>query len=173
MVDIIWDISIGAIVMGLIGIGIAMGLNIYWKHKENQNRINNERFFVNQITSNLKKMTQYFLDVERKTTYNEEQETSNTNMINSLRTFYLRNEQEMKDILYQTKLYLPFWSSLDATDKQTIDDILGVFSWLLYDYYQSNLPESIRENTIINSRKTLYEKKDWMMSTTDNLLQKY
>ena len=118
-------------------------------------------------------MTQYFLDVERKTTYNEEQETSNTNMINSLRTFYLRNEQEMKDILYQTKLYLPFWSSLDATDKQTIDDILGVFSWLLYDYYQSNLPESIRENTIINSRKTLYEKKDWMMSTTDNLLQKY
>ena len=60
-------------------------------------------FFVKQIRNNLKKMAQYFLDVEQKTTYQEEYETSNINMMRSLKTFYLRNEQEMKDVLYPNK----------------------------------------------------------------------
>ena len=165
--------SIIPIIMGAIGIGLAIGLTWYRNRQEKQLRIRNEMFFVKQIRNNLKKMAQYFLDVEQKTTYQEEYETSNINMMRSLKTFYLRNEQEMKDVLYQTKLYLPFWSSLSTTDKQTVNEILDVFSWLLYDYYQSGLPESICENVVINSRQTLYDKKDWIMNTTNNILQKY
>lgn len=166
-----WEINITAVIMGFVSIGIAIGLNVYWQRKEKQNRIKNEMFFVDQITINLRKMAQYFLDVEKTTQYNEEYEESNTRMMQSLKTFYLRNEQEMKDVLYQTKLYLPFWSALSATDKQTVNEVLDVFSWLLYDYYQSRLPESLRENTVIHSRNKLYEKKNWLMNTTDNLLR--
>ena len=175
MVDInpvfTWEINITAIIIGFISIGIAIGLNIYWRYKEKQNRIKNEMFFVDQITVNLRKMAQYFLDVERTTQHNEEYEESNVHMMQSLETFYLRNEQEMKDVLYQTKLYLPFWNTLSATDKQTVNEILNVFSWLLYEYYRSRLPESLRENVVIHSRNELYAKKNWLMNTTDNLLR--
>ena len=160
-----------SILLGITGIGLAIGLSLYRNYQEKQTRIKNEAFFVKQITSNLKRMAQYFLDVEQKTTYNEEQEISTHNMMSLLKTFYLRNEQEMKDTLYQTKLYLPFWSSLSAVDKQTVNEILGTFSWLLYDYYPSSLPESIRKNAVINSRQTLYDKKNWIIHTTDNILQ--
>ena len=158
-----------SISLGITSIGLAIGLSWYRNYQEKQTRIKNEVFFVKQITSNLKRMKQYFLDVEKKTTYNEEQETDTYNMMSLLKTFYLRNEQEMKDILYQTKLYLPFWSNLSAADKQTVNEILSTFSWLLYDYYPSSLPGSIRKNAVINSRQALYDKKNWIIDTIDHL----
>ena len=165
--------ELDSIVLGLTSIGLAIGLSWYRNRQEKKTRERNEMFFVRQITENLKKMAQYFLDIERETQHNEEYEESNKMMMNALKTFYLRNDQEMKDVLYQTKLYLPFWSNLSPTDKQTVNDMLGVFSWLLYDYYPLSLPESLRENTVVNSRKTLYSKKEKMMTSTDEILQKY
>lgn len=162
-----------AIILGVISIALAIGINWYRNWQENETRTRNELFFVGQIQENMKKMAQYFLDVEGETKYKEEEQEDNENMMNALQTFYLRNDQEMKDVLYQTKLYLPFWSGLAPHDKKTVNEILDVFSWLLYDYYPTSLSESMRELTVINFRKTFLEKKDWMMNTTQDLLQKY
>jgi len=162
-----------AIILGVISIALAIGINWYRNWQENETRTRNELFFVDQIQENMKKMAQYFLDVEGETKYKEEEQKDNENMMNALQTFYLRNDQEMKDVLYQTKLYLPFWNGLAPQDKKTINEILDGFSWLLYDYYPISIPESMREITVINFRKTFLEKKDWMMNTTQALLQKY
>ena len=167
------DESIISIILGGISIALAIGINWYRNWQDNKTRAKNELFFVEQIQNNLKKMAQYFLDVEGETKRNEEYETDTENMMNILHIFYLRYDQEMKDVLYQTKLYLPFWTSLSPKDKNTINKILNVFSWLLYDYYPMSLPESIRKITVINSRKTFLDKKDWMMNTTNELLNKY
>ena len=55
-----------SILLGITGIGLAIGLSLYRNYQEKQTRIKNEAFFVKQITSNLKRMAQYFLDVEKK-----------------------------------------------------------------------------------------------------------
>lgn len=164
---ILWIIGI------VVSIGLAVGINLYRNSKEDKERIKNEAFFVMRIKDNMKCMAQYFLDVERETTNGEEYEEDNENMMASLKTFYIRNEQEMKDVLYQTKLYLPLWTNLSTDDKATISDILDIFSWLLYDYYQSTLPESLRENKVLTSRTELYEKKESLMINTARIIQKY
>lgn len=162
-----------SITLGSVSVGLAIGINWYRNIQENKIRKRNELFFVEQIQCNLKKMSQYFLDVEDETKYNEEFEEDTQNMMNVLNTFYLRHDQEMKDVLYQTKLYLPFWTSLSPEDKTTVNEILNVFSWLLYDYFPMSVPESMRKITVLNFRKTFSDKKNWMMSTTDELLNKY
>lgn len=162
-----------SIILGSISVVLAIGINMYRNKKEKEVKEENERFFVEQIQNNLKKMSQYFLDVEDETKYKEEFEEDTQNMMNALNTFYLRHDQEMKDVLYQTKLYLPFWTGLSHNDKKTVNEVLNVFSWLLYDYFPMSLPESMRKITVINFRKTFLDKKDWMMTTTNELLNKY
>lgn len=161
------------IVMGVISIGIAVGLNLYWKHKEGAERRKRDSFFVDRVAENLRKMAQYFLDVETETVRNEEREETASRMVKSLGSFYRRNEQEMKDILYQTKLYLPFWSDLPPEDKKEVDGVLNLFSWLLYDYYQQALPEQLRQIVVVQSRKSFFEKKACVMEATDSLLRRY
>ena len=163
-------ISIG---LGVISIGLAVGINWYRNFQEDKRRIKNEMFFVGQIQENLKKMAQYFLDIEIETKRNEDESQNNDNMMMALQTFYLRNDQEMKDVIYQTKLYLPFWNTLSPEDKKDLNTILDVFSWLLYDYYPLSLPESMREITVNNSRKLFLEKKEYIMNTSHQLLGKY
>lgn len=118
----------------------------------------------------MKKMAQYFLDVEDKTKHDEE---TSQKMMNSLKAFYLRYHQEMKDVAYQTKLYFPFCTALSPQDKKTAVKILDVFSWLLYDYYPIRQPEPLRKITVINSRELFSEKKEWIVSTTGELLRRY
>lgn len=156
-----------------VSIGLALGLTIYNIRRENKLRRRNERFFVIQIQANLKHMAQYFLDVEGATTRNEESETSTEDLMGSLKSYYVRHGQEMKDVLYQTKLYLPFWTSLSTHDKETITGILDVFTWLLYEYYQPSLPEPLRENKVLTSRRTLYNKKEHAMKNVNQILQIY
>jgi hypothetical protein len=162
-------ISLG---LGITSIFLAIGINWYRNLQEDKRRKENERFFVKQIQNNLKKMAQYFLDVETETKRNEDASHNNDVMMMALKTFYLRNDQEMKDVLYQTKLYLPFWNTLSTEDKNDLNNILDVFSWLLYDYYPLSLPESMREITVTNSRKVFLEKKDYVMNTSHRLLEK-
>lgn len=162
-----------SIILGCIGIGLAVGLTWYRNWQENKTRTRNELFFVEQIQTNLKKMAQYFLDIEGETKHNEEFEEDSQNMMNALDTFYLRHDQEMKDVVYQTKLYLPFWTELSPKDKKTVSEVLDVFSWLLYDYYPMSLPESMRKITVLNFRQTFSAKKEWIMTTTSELLTKY
>lgn len=157
----------------ILSIGLAVGLTLYHNNRENKLKKRNEEFFVMQITDNLEKMAQYFLDVERETTQDEEYATSNEHLMSALKSYYTRHEQEMKDILYQTKLYIPFWTNLPTHDKQTITDILDLFSWLLYDYYQPALPELLCENTVLNSRDVLFTKKDSIMNNTNQILSKH
>lgn len=171
--DIMEIESVISIILGVLSIFLAIGINWYRNWQENKTRARNEQFFIEQIRSNLKKMAQYFLDVEDETTHNEEYEENNKQMMNALETFYKRHDQEMKDVLYQTKLYLPFWTELSFQDKKVVNELLNVFSWLLYDYYPVSLPQSIREITVTNFRKDFLDKKDWMMNTTNQLLSKY
>lgn len=166
-------ISIEAVIMGLLGIGIAVGLNLYRNHKEDIERKKRDEFFVVRITENLRKMAQYFLDVETKTVRDEGRDESTAGMMRSLGAFYRRNEQEMKDVLYQTKLYLPFWSKLPPEDKQAVSEVLDLFTWLLYDYYQGALPESLRERAVVQSRSAFFEKKTKLMDSTHDLLSRY
>ena len=162
-----------AIIMGASSIGIAVGLSLYWRHKDNADRKRRDSFFVDRIAENLGKMAQYFLDVETETVRNEEREESTSGMMRSLGSFYHRNEQEMKDILYQTKLYLPFWSDLPPEDKKEVGGVLDLFSWLLYDYYQQALPEQLRKIAVVQSREAFIEKKACVMEATDSLLRRY
>lgn len=162
-----------AIIMGAISIAIAVGLSAYWKIKENADRRRRDSFFVDQIAENLRKMAQYFLDVGTTTVRDEEREQSTSRMMKSLGSFYHRNEQEMKDLLYQTKLYLPFWSTLSPEDKKEVNGVLELFSWLLYDYYQQALPEQLREIAVVRSRDAFFEKKKRLMEATDGLLRRH
>ena len=162
-----------AIIMGVISIGIAVGLSAYWRGKEVADRRRRDSFFVGRIAENLRKMAQYFLDVETETVRNEEREKSASSMMRSLGSFYRRNEQEMKDILYQTRLYLPFWSDLPPEDRKEVDGVLELFSWLLYDYYQQALPEQLRQIVVVESRDALFEKKACVMEATDGLLRRH
>lgn len=153
-----------------VSIGLALGLTIYNIQRENGLRRRNEEFFAVQIKTNLSRMAQYFLSVERETTSNEEFETSTKDMMSSLKTYYVRHEQEMKDVLYQTKLYLPFWTSLSTHDKEVIEGVLDMFSWLLYEYYQPTLPESLCENKVLTSRREFYDNKERAMKNVDQIL---
>lgn len=162
-----------AIMMGATSIVVAVGLSAYWKFKENADRKRRDSFFVDRIAENLRKMAQYFLDVETTTVRNEGREESVSRMMRSLGSFYHRNEQEMKDLLYQTKLYLPFWSALPPEDKKEVDGVLELFSWLLYDYYQQALPEQLRRIAVVESREALFEKKRSLMEATDGLLRRH
>ena len=159
--------------LGVVAIILAVGINLYRNWQENKTKRKNELFFIEQIQKNLKKMAQYFLDIENETKHNEEYTEDNHHMMVALDTFYLKHKREMNDVLSQTKLYLPFWTSLLPQDKTTVHELLDVFSWVLYDYYSKNSPESLREITIINSRNTFLDKKNLMMTAADELLKKY
>lgn len=161
------------IVLGAISIAVAVGLSAYWKIKENADRKRRDSFLVDRVAENLRKMAQYFLDVETTTVRNEEREVSASRMMRSLGSFYRRNEREMKDLLYQTRLYLPLWSGLPPEDRREIDGVLEMFSWLLYGYYQQALPEQLRQIDVVESREAFLEKKARVMTATDGLLRRY
>lgn len=163
------DISIGAIIMGLTSIGIAIGLNLYWRSKDRKEKKRNESIFAEKIMVNVNLMTQYFSDVEREVKINEDTEVTTDHILNSLKTFYRRNEQEMKDILYQTKLYLPFWSSLSPDNRREINNVLEMFTWLLYEYYQPWLPSSMCENILFTARESFMDKKRAVMASMESL----
>ena len=162
-----------SIILGAISVSLAIGLPVYFYWKEKKDKEKNELFFVERIQDNLSKMAQYFLSIDKETKFNESFEKNNQNMLDSLSSFYRRNEQEMKDILYQTKLYLPFWNSISIEDKRKVDEILNLFSWLLYDYFPSSVSESLRELSVINNRKPFANNKQFIMDNTDLLLKKY
>ena len=162
-----------AIMMGATSIVVAVGLSAYWKFKENADRKRRDSFFVDRVAENLRKMAQYFLDVETTTVRNEGREESVSRMMRSLGSFYHRNEQEMKDLLYQTRLCLPFWSALPPEDRREVDGVLDMFSWLLYGYYQQALPEQLRRIAVVESRDALFEKKRSVMEATDGLLRRH
>lgn len=165
---LIEDVSI---FLGILGIVIALSLSYYHFYSDHKRRINDEKFFVVQIKDNLRQMSQYFLDVENVSTYNEQfDDDASADLVND---FYLRKLQEMKDLLYQTKLYLPFWKTLSPSDKSTVNALLNEFSWLLYDFYPLHLPKSIRKINLINSQKLFHTKKENVMENTHGLLQKY
>lgn len=163
------DVSIGAIIMGLTSIGIAIGLNLYWRRKDRNEKKRNESIFAEKIMTNINMMGAYFSAVERETKIDEDTEVTTDHIMNSLKTFYIRNEQEMKDILYQTKLYLPFWSSLSPDNRKEINSVLSMFTWLLYEYYQPRLPSSMRKNVLFAARKSFMDKKKAVMATVENL----
>ena len=162
-----------AVAMGMASICIAVGLSLYWRRKENAERKRRDSFFVDRIAENLGKVVQYFLDVETETVRNEEREESAEGMERSLGSFYLRNGQEMRDILYQTRLYLPFWSDLPPEGRREADGVMGMFSWLLYGYYQQALPEQLRRIAVVGSREALLEKKARVVEAADSLLRRY
>lgn len=162
-----------AVALGMVSIGIAVGLSAYWRIKDNADRRRRDSFFVDRIAENLGKMIQYFLDVETETVRNEEREASAEGMVRSLGSFYRRNGQEMRDILYQTRLYLPFWSDLPPEGRKEADGVLDMFSWLVYRYYQETLPERLRRIAVVNSRGALLEKKAGVVEAADSLLRRY
>ena len=153
-----------------VSVGLALGLTMYNQRRETRLRRRHEEFFILQIKNNLKRMEQYFLSVEMETTRGEEFEPSTDDMMRSLKTYYIRHEQEMKDVLYQTKLYLPFWTSLTTDDKKMIEGVLDMFAWLLYEYYQPMLPESLCENKVLASRQDLFDNKKRAISDVDRIL---
>ena len=162
-----------AVALGVVSIGIAVGLSGYWRIKDSADRKRRDALFVDRIAENVGKMAQYFLDVETETVRNEEREASAEGMVGSLGSFYRRNGQEMRDILYQTKLYLPFWSDLPPEGRKEADGMLDAFSWLVYGYYQEALPEQLRRIAVVGSRGALLEKKAGVMEAADSLLRRY
>lgn len=108
-------------------------------------------------------MSSYFFTVESETKYGEDDEDggdeSVSSMMESLHTFYTRHEQEMKDTLSQTRLYLPLWKSLSDEDRNAVIDTIDLFSWLLYEYYNQALPPSLRASNVLASRDELNTKR--------------
>lgn len=132
-----------------------------------------EVFFSGPVKINLKKISQYFLDVERATTYNEEYEEDSKNMMIELNTFYEKNSQDMEEIFKQTTIGFLAWHSLSSKDEPIMIKILETFAWLRNDYYPMSKLESTRKDIVLGFRDTFYEKKDWLMIATNDLLKKY
>lgn len=158
--------------LGCISVGLALFVFFDSRRREK----NHERVFALQITDNIKKMSRYFLAVESETKYGEEDEDgedeSVSHMMESLRAFYTRNEQEMKDALQQTRLYLPLWKSLSRKDREMVNETLDLFSWLLYEYYRPALPASLRENVVLASRHTLNTNKYAVAKAAERMTQR-
>ena len=144
-----------SIMLGCVGVGLALFFFFENRHRE---RVQ-EQFFVLQVKENIKRMSGYFLTVESETKYGEDDEDGSdesvSSVMESLHTFYTRHEQEMKDTLSQTRLYLPLWKSLSEKDRAVVDNTMDLFSWLLYEYYNPTLPSSLRTNNVLASRGTL------------------
>ena len=146
----------------------------FFRHNKRREKMH-EEFFALQIVDNVQNMSNYFFTVENETKYGEEDEDggdeSVSDMMESLHTFYTRHEQEMKDILYQTKLYLPLWKSLSPEDRNMVKETLDLFSWLLYDYYKPTLPSELRENNVLRSRGTLDANKYAVAKSAKRIIQ--
>lgn len=162
-----------SIVLGCLS--VALTVLFVFDHRRLEK--NHERFFALQITENIKKMSGYFLTVERETKYGEDDEEgsdeSASDVMESLHTFYVQHEQEMKDALQQTRLYLPLWKSLSREDREMVNNTLDLFSWLLYEYYKPKLPPSLRENSVFASRGALNANKYAVAKTAQRITQFY
>lgn len=141
--------------------------------KENADRKRRDSFLVDKVAENLGKMAQYFLDVRTAAVRDKEHEESASRMMRSLGSFYRRNEREMGDLLCQTRLYLPFRSSLPSEDMREVDGVVELFSWLLYGYYQPALPEQLRQIAVVESREAFLEKKACVMTAAGGLFRRY
>lgn len=153
--DITLMLGVTSIVLGILSVVLAV---CFFREGRRRERAH-ERFFMLQVKENIKRMSAYFLTVESETKYGEDDEDggdeSVSSIMESLHTFYTRHEQEMKDTLSQTRLYLPLWKSLSEKDRAMVDNTLDLFSWLLYEYYNQTLPQSLRTNKVLESRGTL------------------
>lgn len=156
--------------LGITSIMVAVGLGIFMMVRDYQRRKSEEQFFSNEIKENLKTITQFFLTVNTITSHHQDSDNDENEINLSLNDFYARNFQEMADILHVTKLYLPQWRTLNQEKKKLVKDILKEFSWLLYEYYPTHMPESIRRARWQNEWRTLDQKKDFVATNVPTIL---
>lgn len=127
------------------------------------------------VADNVGRMSGCFLAIEGETKYGEDDEEGGdeqaSDVMESLHTFYVRHGQEMKDILYQTRLYLPLWKSLSPQDRKMANETVDLFSWLVYEYYEPALPQSLRENRVFTSRDALNENRYAVARNAERIMQ--
>jgi hypothetical protein len=154
---IMTDAEILSIVLGIIGASLGIFTFLFDRYR----RTNEEKFYANEIKENLKTITQYFLTISNMSSHYRESENDDKTTF-SLNDYYERHSQEMKDLLYLTKLYLTQWKTL-SQDKQTlVKDILERFSWLSYEYYPLHLPDSIKKERWQQEWRELDNKKSFI-----------
>ncbi len=153
------------IVLGAIAIGLGLFTFLFDRYKRGLE----EKFYAHEIKENLKAISQYFLKVSKMSShYNENQDEQD--IVLSLNDFYVRNHQQMADLLYLTKLYLTQWKTLNENQKTVVKEILERFSWLSYEYYPLHMPESIRETRWQNEWEALDNKKSYVTENVSMIL---
>lgn len=152
-----------SIILGFNGIGLGLFTFLFDRHK----RKLEEKFYANEIKKNLKSISQYFQHISKITSHYNEYDDED--MILSLHDYYVRNHQQMVDLLHITKLYLTQWKTLKENQKININEILERFSWLAYEYYPLHMPESIRNTRWQNEWKTLNEDKSFVVDKISSI----
>jgi hypothetical protein len=160
-----------SLVLGLISICIATASGIFYYYLDYRRRRKEEEFFSKEIKENIQQIIQFFNNVHSISTRDMGFESVEEEVTNSLNNFYVKKSQEMKDILYLTKLYLPQWKSLNSDNKKTVKNILEHFSWLLYEYHPLHLPIEVRRIRWQNHEKTLDNKKNDVVEFAETLLE--
>lgn len=156
--------------LGITSIVVAVGLSTFMIVRDYQRRNNEEKFFSNEIKENLRIITQFFLTVNTLTSHRQDSENNENEITLSLNDFYARNFQEMADILHITKLYLPQWKTLNQEKKKLVKDVLKEFSWLMYEYYPTHMPESIRKTRWQSEWRTLDQKREFVATNVLTIL---
>jgi len=157
--------------LGIISIVIAVSSGVFYYWLDYRRRQREEEFFSEEIKENMRQITQFFISIDSISTRNMGFESAEEEITNSLNNFYVKKSQEMKDILYLTKLYLPQWKSLDLDNKKIIKDILEHFSWLLYEYHPLHLPLEIRQIRWQNNEDLFHSKKNDVVKFAETILE--
>ena len=131
--------------LGITSIVIAIGLTVFTILFDNHRRRKEERFFAEEIKTNLNAITQYFLTISSISGVNANRDETEEQTILSLNDYYVRHYQEMVDLLHVTKLYLTQWRTLSEEKKTLTRDVLKKFAWLSYEYYPLHMPDSIKK----------------------------
>lgn len=156
-----------SLILGAIGILIAIGLSGYLHHLDKKRRHEEEEYHSEIIKENINKISEYYDKIEEMST-NDRFDIPDE-ISKDLNNYYTRKQSEMKDLISYTNLYLTQWKSLSVDDKKIAENILKKFSWIIYDYYPMNLPEETRNREWQSNKSTLFENKEELMEEIETI----
>jgi hypothetical protein len=133
----VWGLFFGIIgfIATVVLTGVVIGLDRKRRSKE-------EEYYISQTKKNVKKISDIFRDVitissgKSKGTW-EEQELEDITY--QLKDYFIENYQHCRYLIDNTEMCLAKWQSLDAKQKQNIQEIIDSLGWLIETYFPTGL----------------------------------
>ena len=121
-----------------------------------------------KIIENLGKILKYYVIIDRISKQRDSNiEIDNETIALDLKFFYDQNYEKMHTLLEDTKKGIKNSKDLNVKEQEKFNQILGLFTWLVSEYYSPNKPEeNLREIWNTNYRKVTKNR-----SQVDELLE--